>query len=135
MKTVMTFGTFDIFHEGHINFLQQAGKFGNFLIVVIARDETVGRLKGSRPENSERDRKEKIVNNRLADKVVLGSLRDKYALIRKYRPDIICLGYDQEFFIDALEPELEKCGLEKTKIVRLEPHQPDKYKSSKLKKK
>ena len=43
---IMTFGTFDIFHLGHKSFLKQAREFGNYLIVVIARDKTVKNIKG-----------------------------------------------------------------------------------------
>jgi len=35
----------------------------------------------------------------LADRVVLGNLKNKYAIIKKFKPDIICLGYDQKYFI------------------------------------
>ncbi|HLC71304.1 MAG TPA: adenylyltransferase/cytidyltransferase family protein, partial [Candidatus Nanoarchaeia archaeon] len=38
MKTVMCFGTFDILHPGHLHYLQQAKKYGDYLMVVIARD-------------------------------------------------------------------------------------------------
>jgi len=38
-KKVMVFGTFDIFHPGHRSFLNQAKKYGNYLIVVVARDK------------------------------------------------------------------------------------------------
>ena len=44
-KKVMVFGTFDIFHKGHENFLKQAKKLGDCLTVVVARDETVLKFK------------------------------------------------------------------------------------------
>ena len=44
-KTVLTFGTFDIFHPGHLHYLKEAKKHGNCLIVIIARDTTVQRIK------------------------------------------------------------------------------------------
>jgi len=50
---IMLFGTFDIFHEGHRDFLRQAREYGDYLIVVIARDETVKNVKGKLPRNNE----------------------------------------------------------------------------------
>ena len=46
---VMAFGTFDILHEGHENFLKQAKALGNFLLVVIARDKTVKQIRANHP--------------------------------------------------------------------------------------
>lgn len=131
MKTVMAFGTFDIFHPGHINFLKQAKKYGK-LIVVIARDRTVKRIKGKSPYNAEKQRLRLVKASGLADKIILGSLSDRYAAIKNYRPDIIALGYDQKFFVDELKSELKKIKLN-AKIIRLKPFQPKKYKSSILK--
>lgn len=131
----MIFGTFDIFHKGHINFIGQAKKYGDYLIIVVARDKTVMKVKCQLPQNNEKDRLNLIQESGLADKVVLGDLRDKYALIRKYKPAIICLGYDQKFFINNLKDKLSEFGLNKTKIVRLKSYYPQVYKSSKLKQK
>jgi len=44
-KVVMTFGTFDMFHPGHRYYLSEARKYGDILIVVVALDATVERLK------------------------------------------------------------------------------------------
>ena len=98
----MAFGTFDLLHPGHINFLQQAKKHGN-LVVVIARDRTVKQVKGKLPKYNEKQRRRAVKSSDIADKVVLGSLTDKYAAIKKYRPDLIALGYDQKHFVNELE--------------------------------
>lgn len=45
MKKVMTFGTFDVFHPGHLYYLREAKKLGNYLVTVVARDETVLNIK------------------------------------------------------------------------------------------
>lgn len=132
IKKVMIFGTFDIFHEGHKDLIAQAKEFGDHLIVVIGRDETVGSVKGEYPLNDEMKRKNAIEKSGLAEEVVLGELGDKYAVIKKNRPDVICLGYDQEFFVSDLRKKLDEMGLEKTKIATLKAYQPEKYKSSKL---
>lgn len=129
----MVFGTFDIFHKGHLNFLKQAKKYGEYLIVVVARDATVKKVKGRYPLNNEKKRLAEIKKNNLVDKLLLGSLTDKYLVIKKYRPQIICLGYDQKFFVDNLKKELGRINLEKTKIIKLNSYKPEIYKSSKLK--
>lgn len=131
-KTVMVFGTYDIFHQGHKNFFKQAKKYGDFLIVVIARDKTVLAVKNKLPRNREEVRLRVVAESGLADSVVLGNLRNKYAAIRKYRPDAICLGYDQGPFTEQLAEKLKTLNLAKTRIYRLKPYKPEIYKSSKL---
>ena len=134
VKKVMVFGTFDIFHKGHEYLLKQARKHGDYLIAVIARDKTVLRVKKQKTENDEQYRKKILINNKLADKVVLGSIGDKYEIIKKYEPDVICLGYDQKAFIGYLGKKLKEFGLDRTRIIRLKSYYPEKYKSSILKK-
>jgi len=131
MTKVMVFGTFDIFHPGHVNFLRQARKYGDYLIVIIARDKTVLNIKKSLPRYQEKKRLAEIIKSNLTDKAVLGSLRDKYQVVKKYQPAVICLGYDQKNFINQLAEKLKQFKL-KTKIVRLKPYRPKIYKSSKL---
>lgn len=130
---VMVFGTFDIFHKGHENFLKQARERGNYLIVVIARDKTVLKVKGELPRNNEKIRLQTIIGNDLANEIILGGLADKYKIIKKHRPDIICLGYDQQAFTEKLEDKLKEYNLPNTKIARLKPYYQAKYKSSKIK--
>jgi FAD synthetase len=129
LNTVMVFGTFDHLHTGHKYFLRQAGKQGNYLIAVIARDNTVKSVKGKYPKYNENERLEAIKGLNLVDKVVLGNIGDKYLIIKQFQPDIICLGYDQTYFIDRLKNNLKKFKL-KTKIIRLKALAPQKYKSS-----
>ena len=131
----MTFGTFDIFHEGHKNLLGQAREYGDYLIVVIARDKTVEKVKERLPQNNENIRRQVVIESNLADEVILGSLENKYEAIEKYKPDVICLGYDQEAFTENLREKLEKFDLNKTKIIRLKSYHPEKYKSSRLRNK
>ncbi len=128
MKTVMIFGTFDGLHEGHRSLFRQAKKHGDFLIVVVARDTTVMLVKKRLPKYRECVRYAMLCGEEHVDKVVLGDEKDKYAVIRAHNPDVICLGYDQEKFVQKL---YEKFPGE---IVRLLPFQPEKYKSSKIEK-
>ena len=123
MKKVMVFGTFDVLHKGHLDLFNQARKFGDYLIVVVARDKNVLKIKGKLPRNNEKKRLDAIKN--YADKWVLGFLKDRYKVIREFKPNIICLGYDQEANIKELK-------LLKIRLIRLKAHMPHKYKSSKL---
>ena len=124
----MIFGTFDLLHKGHINKFQQAKKHGK-LIIVVARDETVKKVKGRFPKYSEKERLKHA--GIYADKAVLGYKTDKYRIIEKYKPDIIALGYDQVSFTKDLRKELKKRKLN-PRIIRLKPYKAHKYKSSLL---
>ena len=128
----MVFGTFDKLHPGHLYLFREAKKFGDFLIAVVARDETVKKVKGKMPEKNERKRLENLKTISQINKVVLGNLTDQYLVLEDYNPDFICLGYDQHSFItENLKNEIEKRKL-KAKIIRLRSYKPDIYKSSKL---
>ena len=135
MKKVIVFVTFYIFHDGHKNFFMQAKKYGDFLRVVVARDATVLKVKKYVPKHSEKERMDIIEKSALANEVVLGSLDDKYEVVRDYKPDIICLGYDQKFFVKDLKNKLRDFRLDKADIIRLKSYYPEKYKTSLLKKK
>lgn len=131
-RKVMVFGTFDIFHKGHESFLKQARRKGDFVIVVVARDKTVLDVKKQESTNNEQKRLGILKNSGLADKVILGSLSDKYLTIKRYKPDVICLGYDQKAFTADLTKKLKKFHLDKTTTIRLKSYYPNRYKSSKL---
>lgn len=123
----MVFGTFDGLHAGHLNFFNQAKKLGNYLIVVIARDYNVKKIKNKLPRLNETERQSAVKKIKIAEKVVLGQIKNPYKVIEKYQPTVIALGYDQKSFTKDL-----KKNFTKIKIVRLKPYKPNIYKSSKL---
>jgi len=131
MTIVMCFGTFDILHPGHIYFLREAKRLGDYLIAVLARDSTIKEVKGITPKYDEKQRVEHIRDLRIADKVVLGYEADKYEIIEEMNPDVIALGYDQQAFADKLKEEMAKRKME-PKIVRIRSYKEEHYKSSKL---
>jgi FAD synthetase len=131
-KIVMAFGTFDYFHAGHENYLKQAAALGDYLIVVIARDRTARQIKGTAPLNSERKRASIVRKSGIAGKVILGEHGDKHKVLKKYRPDVIALGYDQFVFTQKLRKTLIDLNLD-AEIKRLDAHFPQVYKSSLLK--
>jgi len=128
----MVFGTFDILHKGHEDFFRQARKLGEYLIVIVARDKNVLKIKGKLPRNGEIVRQRKIVESKLADEVAIGSIEDRYKIIQEFKPNVICLGYDQKVSERELREKLIEFGLAKTKIIRLDSFFPEIYKSSKL---
>ncbi len=127
MKRVMVFGTFDLLHEGHINFLKQAKQYGDYLIVVVARDVNVQRFKGIKPQQNELKRLESVKKVAIIDKAVSGSEENIYQVLDVYKPHIICLGYDQN--AQRLEEELKKRKIN-ISIHRLEPFAPEQHKST-----
>lgn len=130
----MVFGVFDLLHPGHISFLKQAKKLGTFLVASVARDVNVKKIKGKTPIFDEKKRVGHIKQLKLAQKIVLGGLKDPWPHIIKEKPDIIALGYDQGSFVGNLPKELKK-RLLKTKVVRLKAFRPKVFKSSILRKK
>ncbi|MCX8030145.1 MAG: FAD synthase [Thermodesulfovibrionales bacterium] len=125
-KRVVCAGTFDHLHPGHLDFLRQAKALGDELIVIVARDETVKRIKGFLPTDSEEVRKRNVEQTNIADKVVLGNYNaDIFEILKALKPDIVALGYDQR----VKETEILK-RFTHLKVIRLSPYQADKYKSS-----
>lgn len=130
MKKVVVFGTFDIIHPGHIHMLKEAKSYGDYLVVVVARDTTVCEVKGKKPQNDEQTRLRNIELLGLAEKVRLGCLGDKYQVVGEEKPDVVALGYDQKAYVDNLAEAVE----DHVQIVRLGPYMEDIYKSSKMRK-
>ena len=132
MKKVMAFGSFDILHEGHKHYLNEAKGYGDYLIVVVARDSNILRFKGRKPRNDENYRLEQVKKLELVDEAVLGHKDNILEVLEELKPDVICLGYDQRTVNEEkLRQELEKRKL-KAEIIRAKPYKEHVYKSSKL---
>lgn len=136
MKKVLVFGTFDGLHEGHLNLFRQAKEFGDFLIVVVARDSTVEKNKNKKPKFDENHRLKEVQALEIVSEARLGSeshnpAEDRYSIIEEIKPNVICLGYDQAQFVDRLKNELENMKID-AKIEVLESYKPEVYKSSLL---
>jgi len=124
----MCFGTFDLLHLGHINYFQQAKKYGNYLIVVIARDVTKLNQQKKLIFN-ENERLFLLQQLKIVDEAVLGDVKDHFKVILTKKPDIICLGYDHSIEENELQNKLNELGLS-CQIKRAKPFHPDKYKSN-----
>ena len=131
MKLAMCAGTFDIIHPGHLYFLSEAKKFGDRLIVVVARDETSERMKGKKPLHNEKERLEAVRTLEIVDEALLGKRGSIFNIVEEINPNIICLGYDQKVLKQDLEDELKKRNI-KADVFRIGSYMPHLYKSSKI---
>lgn len=127
-KRVMGFGTFDAVHPGHLFYLRQLRELGDELTIVIARDKSVTRIKGRAPRFSEVERKAAVEATGLADKVVLGHEGDFMKVLHEHAPHVLGFGYDQRVDISGLRAQFPRI-----EMIRLEAHEPHKYKSSLVK--
>lgn len=122
----MIFGTFDVFHPGHQFFIETAKKESDELIVIVARDKTVKKIK---PElkNGERIRLKVLQEHFPTLSVLLGDEKNPLKVFEEYRPEKVCLGYDQVGFSEELQKKFPEIV-----IKRLPAFFPEKYKSSKM---
>lgn len=112
-KKVMVFGVFDVIHDGHRYFLSNAKKLGDELIIAIAQDKSVEKLKGRLPKNTLLQRINNISNEMIADKILPGDLKiGNWNILMSCKPDIVALGYDQNKLGDALLKHLRLKKLE-----------------------
>jgi len=108
MKRVLAAGVFDLLHYGHIKYLEEAKKLGGpdaKLTVIVARDETVRRMKGQDPVIPEDQRRATVEALKVVDEALLGfEDLDLDRVIQQVKPDIIAVGHDQ----DAIRRQVEK---------------------------
>jgi FAD synthetase len=123
MTRVMASGVFDILHPGHLRYLQEAKDLGDELVVVVATDATVRRRKHE-PITPDKMRLELVSSLKMVDRAYLGSDGDMFGVVERIRPDIIALGYDQDFDDRKIESILRERGMN-VKVVRLSMHGED----------
>ncbi len=118
MKVVITFGTFDVFHVGHVNLLQRASKYGDALIVGISTDKLNFDKKGRNPVYSQ-DARMKIVNGmRYVNLCFLEeSLEKKREYIEYYKADVLVMGDDWKGKFDEFKDICDVVYLERTPSV------------------
>tara|TARA_B100000579_G_scaffold372360_1_gene335470 strand:- start:912 stop:1355 length:444 start_codon:yes stop_codon:yes gene_type:complete len=118
MRVVAT-GVFDILHSGHAHFLNAAKENGDELVVIIANDDTVRKMKGE-PILSAEMRAEVVSHLKPVNSTVIGRTGNMLDIIvEEIKPDVIALGYDQRLFTrKELEAKLLERGLN-VQVVRL----------------
>ena len=94
-KTVITFGTFDLFHIGHLNLLRRAAQLGDRLIVGVSSDNLSYQKKAKFPIFNERARLKILDSLKWVDAVFIEeSLEKKEDYILDYDADILVMGDD-----------------------------------------
>jgi FAD synthetase len=104
------------------------------LITIVARDANVLKFKGQAPLHHENKRVQDIKDLNIADLVELGHEHDYFFAIKKYKPEVIALGYDQTYLVKELSEFLYNNEY-KTELITIEGFGPDEHKSSIIKRK
>ncbi len=101
--TVITFGTFDVLHIGHIRVLRRSADLGDRLVVGVSSDNLNFSKKGRNPIFNQQERLEIIANLKMVDEVfVEESLELKREYVLRHRADILVMGDDWEGKFDFL---------------------------------
>ena len=117
-KTVITFGTFDLFHVGHLRLLKRAKDLGGRLVVGVSSDALNVTKKTKRPIIPENHRMEIIKGISGVDEVFLEeSLELKPSYIQHYNADVLVMGDDWEGKFDVLDRFCEVVYLKRTENI------------------
>ena len=114
MKKVITYGTFDLLHVGHINLLRRAKEMGDYLIVGISTDE-FNEMKNKHASQSYENRKIILESIKYIDEVIAEhSWEQKIEDIKKYEIDLFVIGDDWEGKFDYLRDYCDVVYLPRT---------------------
>jgi choline-phosphate cytidylyltransferase len=95
MSRIITFGTYDLLHIGHVNLLRRARELGSHLVVGVSSDELNMRKKGLQPAYTTEDRVAIVKALRFVDEVfVEHSLEEKRDYLIAHRADVLVMGDD-----------------------------------------
>ncbi|EZP58629.1 MULTISPECIES: glycerol-3-phosphate cytidylyltransferase [Exiguobacterium] len=117
MKKVITYGTFDLLHWGHINILKRAKAMGDYLIVAISTDE-FNRLKHKQSYHNFENRKMILEAIRYVDEVIPENSWDqKVEDVKKHNVDLFVMGDDWKGEFDFLKEHCEVVYLSRTEGI------------------
>lgn len=115
---IITFGTFDLLHIGHINILKRAKELGNKLIVGVSTDKFSYEKKNRKPVYNENDRKKILESLKFVDDVFFEeSFEKKRDYIKKYKADIFVMGNDWEGRFNEFNDICKVVYLERTPLI------------------
>lgn len=116
-KNVITYGTFDLFHVGHLNLFKKLKNLGDFLIVAVSTDE-FNALKGKKSIIPYKQRAEIVQNIKFVDKVIPETCwEQKINDIKKYKIDIFGIGSDWKGKFDYLNSYCEIVYIDRTEGI------------------
>ncbi len=116
-KTVITYGTFDMFHIGHLKLLQRAKEYGDRLIVAVSTDE-FNAQKGKKTLIPFEQRAEIVANIKCVDSVIEeSSWEQKVDDIRNYKVSTFVMGNDWEGTFDHLREFCDVVYLNRTQNI------------------
>ena len=119
LRVVFTGGVYDLLHVGHLATLQEARSLGDYLLVIVARDETVMKFKQRKPIKPEEERREILEQLRPVDLALLGQRQNYLQTALQFRPDLIVMGHDQRMEIEGILSFLEEKGYPHIRVERL----------------
>ena len=103
MKKVLTFGTFDLLHYGHIRLLKRAKEYGDYLIVGLSSDE-FALFKGKKTYFNYNQRKEILSSIKFVDEIIFTtSFEHERELAKEMKPDVFVIGDDYVGKFDTLK--------------------------------
>ena len=118
MKKVITYGTYDLFHQGHYNLLKRAKDLGDYLIVGVTTDNFDLERGKMNTCNNVMERIEAVKATGLADQIVIEEYHgQKIDDIQKYRVDIFAIGSDWEGYFDYLNEFCQVVYLPRTQGI------------------
>lgn len=118
MKRIITFGTFDLFHIGHVEILRRAKELGDYLVVGISSDELNFSKKKKYPVYPLPHRIEIVKAIRYVDEVfVEESLEKKREYLKQYKADILVMGNDWEGRFNEFKDVCDVVYLPRTPVI------------------
>ena len=118
MKKVITYGTYDLLHYGHINLLKRAKELGDYLIVGITTDSFDLERGKLNVRNNLMERIEAVRQTGLADQIIIEEYQgQKIDDIKKYEVDIFAIGSDWEGHFDYLKEYCKVVYLPRTEGI------------------
>ena len=117
MRRVITYGTYDLLHYGHIELLRRAKQYGDYLIVALSTDE-FNKLKNKKSYYNFEQRKMMLESIRYVDLVIPeNNWEQKVDDVKTFKVDTFLMGHDWEGEFDFLKDECEVIYLKRTEGI------------------